>query len=219
MLGGGGFNCNERKKYKLFLFLQKCDIYICGLLYTICTENTIKMSLCHKKLDSFFFCMSRYRVNCHRSRDLASSRPACLFDSQFPENLSFGKAKIFFSWEHPFRTGKNIFEKFSIINLLCQWPYIFLTNHPLKLKWTLPFWHKRLINEIGIRIPSSWVTKSGRAELLWMLFRTGFFEILAKTLPQGVSSRRDDTYEDNLRKKHIKVNLDMTDYCTTDFCI
>ena len=68
-----------------------------------------------------------------------------------------------------------------------------MTNHLLGHGWSVNwiFWHNRLgysfffvffFDIVGIRIWRSWVAKSGRAEILELLFWTGSFKILVKTL-------------------------------------
>ena len=94
------------------------------------------------------------------SRDLARAHPVCLLDRQFPEKF-------------PLRQSKMYMVHWRILNFV----YFFITN------WSknCPPWHKRLVNVVGIGIWRSWVAKSGWAEILWMLFWTGIFEILVKT--------------------------------------
>ena len=50
------------------------------------------------------------------------------------------------------------------------------------LKCKMPFSHNRLWNVVSIKISSRLVAKSGQAEILELLFQTGIFNILAKTL-------------------------------------
>ena len=47
-----------------------------------------------------------------------------------------------------------------------------------------PFWHNRLLSEVGIRIWNRLVAKSGRAEILELQFWTDSFEVLAQTLSE-----------------------------------
>ena len=93
-------------------------------------------------------------------------------------SLSLGLAV---SWKPPFLIGKEFYEDFSFIEGNNQ----LYSNKPSSrtcLKCKLPLLTQSLTDVVRIRIWSRLVAKSGQTEILEVLFWTGIFLNLAKTL-------------------------------------
>ena len=101
--------------------------------------------------------------------------------SQDPSYLSFGQVV---SLNLLFGQAKIFMMIFQLWLFVCNNRNIFLTNHHLRHIWSVNchFWHTRLLNVASIRIWSRQVDNFGRAKFIKLLFWTGIFEILAKTM-------------------------------------
>ena len=105
-------------------------------------------------------------------------------------------------------------------------PYKPFSQHSWRIN--CPFRHNRLLNVVGMRIWSRLVAKSGWAEILELLYWTGIFDILAKTLdPKGPltihawKSRQRvvwtcHTFENNFEIKRKYTNY-LKETCGLDF--